>query len=383
MITIAVFTGGGETQALNATLHGVISHAHRSGVRVLGGFKGWQSLLTGNLIDTKNLPLDGIENIGGTFLRTSRTNPFKTEKGVEKIKATMEKYGIDALIAIGGDDTLGAANRLYNEYNIPIVAIPKTIDNDLSATHFTPGFPSAAENLIEYIRHIKRDCAIPRERMFLVESHGGNAGWLPSAAVLGGADCIVIPERKTSLSKLLRKIEEIHKKQSHGIIVISKEAQFDENIGENEIQNDGFNVQRRQHNAISLQTQIKEKLHINAPIITLGNLVRTGKPNAIDKSMAIALGKHAVELILQKRFGLMSSIKSGATGVTQIPLELAVGKYKEMTEKEFDFEQFLPTEEFISYLQPLVKVAENDGWYFQLLSDIEQNVPLQEGRILI
>src|SRR3989338_694497 len=162
-MTILTFTGGGIAPALNPTLYGIVTEAKKRGIRVLGGIRGWASLLEGGqIVDLTDIDPAPLSNQGGTLLRSSRTNPFKREGNREQIEKTLRAQGIDAIIAIGGDDTLGAAHRVHKEWNFPIVGIPKTVDNDLDGTYWTPGFPSAAQFTAQQTYDIKTHGAYAR-----------------------------------------------------------------------------------------------------------------------------------------------------------------------------------------------------------------------------
>ena len=169
--TILVFNGGGLAPALNPTLYGVITKAKKQGFKILGGMYGWASLLdNGRIVDLTKLNIEPIKNIGGTFLRSSRTNPFNVKDGVTQLKDKIKEHKIDYLVAIGGNDTMGAAERLFREENLPIIGIPKTIDNDLPETYFTPGFPSAAFYFSSYVKEIREDAAYALSRIYIIEA---------------------------------------------------------------------------------------------------------------------------------------------------------------------------------------------------------------------
>lgn len=374
MKTILVLTGGGETQVLNATLYGVIFEAKKRGIRVLGSIGGWAGVLNDKIIDLSSIPLAGIPSIGGTLLRTSRTNPFSTSKGIDKLHATFQKHSIDGLVTIGGDDTSGAACRLWKDYGVPLAAAPKTADNDLSATYFTPGFPTAAYNLIHLVNNLKRDCAIPRNRIFLVESQGGNAGWLPAAAILGHADAITIPECKVTLAAFLKQIKKLHKQGEGAVIVVSKESVFDKELGAVEEQQDSFGVQRKQHVVIDLQQLIKKKLKISAQPVIPSSTIRSGAPLSLERDLGKALGQHTVKLLSQGTYGRMAVISYKKDlkrfYIDDVPLSNAVGAYRHFTKDWYDAKRLLPTEAYIAYLKTIFRdQLLDDAWYYQLLQE--------------
>jgi len=263
--SIIVFTGGGLAPALNATLYGVISRAKAEKMKVLGGMNGWASMIgKSKIVDLTRININPIKYRGGTFLRSSRTNPLADKNGIKKVKATLKKYNIDYIVAIGGDDTLGAADNLFKKENISIVGIPKTIDNDLAGTYFTPGFPSAASKLIEIVKNLKRDASYALNRIFVVESLGHKAGWLASSSYYGGADVMIPPEKKNSLDKTLKIIKECYEKnKKSAVVVIGKEAKFDKKIaGLEDYQKDPQYKQERQlFISLALYQFIRETLY--------------------------------------------------------------------------------------------------------------------------
>jgi len=242
---IAVMTGGGDCPGLNAIIQAIVTRATKYGHEVLGVMGGYEGLLNGDIKPLSLKDVEGILSIGGTIVGTSRTNPFKTKDGLQKVLDIVKKFGIDALIAIGGDDTLGAAYELTKR-GVPIVGVPKTIDNDLFATDYSIGFQTAVDTAVEAIERL-HTTAKSHQRVMVVEIMGRYAGWLTlMAGLAGGAHIILIPEQP-----------------------------FD----------------------------------INSVCEVLGHIQRGGSPNSFDRILGVRLGLFAVDLVEQKKFGYAACLK--------------------------------------------------------------------------
>lgn len=381
--TILVFTGGGLAPALNATLYGAITQAKKEGFRVLGGLYGWACLLNnGRIIDLTDFNLKAIKDVGGTFLRSSRTNPFKMENGIEQIKGKIKEYRINCVIAIGGDDTIAAADKLFSQENIPIVGIPKTIDNDLPETYWTPGFPSAAHYYSSYVKEIRQDAAYALSRIYIIEAMGQDAGWLAASGVYGGADIIIPPEREINLNQMLGLLKEKYEKNGYfAVVALSEQAKFDQPIaGITQDQTDSFGVKRSSFISVSLRDLIKEKLGINTKALIPGNYLESGRPIEVDRDLAVKLGRHAVDLIKKDQIGRLARLerKGEKIVIGDIALKevFAKEKGKRLTEEYFDWEKLQPTRAYFDYMKPILGeyVPAKDDEYNQLLDRIKKYV---------
>ncbi|MDP3244485.1 MAG: 6-phosphofructokinase [bacterium] len=360
---IFILTGGGLAPALNPTLYGVISEARQNGFSALGGLFGWASLLdNGHFLDLKNFDIEVIKNGGGTFLRSSRTNPLLIPDGLEQIKGKIKELKIDAIVAVGGDDTLNTA-RILNKEGLPVVGIPKTIDNDLSGTYFTPGFPSAAARLAGFCQEIKNDAAYALSRIFVIEALGMKAGWLTCSAIYGGADVILPPEAKVNLPYVLQKINQRYEKNGNfGVIVISQEAHFEEplEVRAEQQTHDQYGHKRQSFICLALKEHIRSELGIETKALYPGNLLETGQPITLDKNLAIELGKKAIQLVKENAFGLMPCIKrennSQKLFIDTVPLDEAAGdgKYRALPQEYFDNQELLPNQNFLDYMEPIL-----------------------------
>ncbi len=379
---ILIFNGGGLAPALNPTLYGAITEAKKQGFNILGGMYGWACLLDdGKIIDLNNIDIEPIKNIGGTFLRSSRTNPFKVTDGLDQLKSKIKAYKIDYILAIGGDDTLGAARKLFEEEKIPIVGIPKTIDNDLSETYFTSGFPTAAYYLSNYVSEIKKDAAYALSRIYVIESLGMNAGWLAASSIYGQADVIIPPEKTVSLKKVLDSLSKKYKENKNfAVVVVAQEAKFDQSINgiaQNQ-KDDQFNIKRHHFICLALKNKIQDTLSIETKPLYPGNYLESGNPIEIDQKYAIALGKKAIDLIKKEKFGHMACLKRpdwsrNELEIDSVELSKVVGKknYKALPDDYFDYENFKPTTKFLEYMEPILgQLEEKKDNYIKLIKSI-------------
>jgi len=217
---IGILTGGGDCPGLNAVIRAVTRKGIQEGDNILGVLHGWKGMLTGQHEELTQRAVSGLIHRGGTILHTSRTNPFKEDEGGERVAATFKRLGLDALIAIGGEDTLGVANRLFTEFELPVVGVPKTIDNDLSGTDVTFGFDTAVTIATEAIDRL-HTTAESHDRVMVVEVMGRHAGWIAvHSGMAGGADVILIPEKPFDLDEVSEAISARHARgKSFSIIV--------------------------------------------------------------------------------------------------------------------------------------------------------------------
>lgn len=356
---ILVFTGGGLSPSLNPTLYGVINEAKKRKAKICGGFFGWHCLTNeGEVINLNNFKEEKIKDSGGTFLRSSRTNPYKFKDGFLELKKNIKEKSIDCIVAIGGNDTLGAAYKIFKEREIPIVGVPKTIDNDLSVTYFTPGFISAAHKLINFTREIKNDAAQALSRIFIVESLGEKAGWLAAAGYLGGADLVIPPEKYIDVDRVVKLVKLKYKKNNNfAVIVMAKEAQLGNKIkGLIDDQKDDYGVARHELTCWGLKKEIKKRLGFDTKILMPGNWLQSGQAVPLEKKLSIALGRRAVKLLAEDKVGWSSIIKKRGYKLTvgEAPLK-EIHKKRLLDEKMFDFKKLVPTKVYLNYLKPILK----------------------------
>ena len=325
---IGVLTGGGDCPGLNAVIRAIV----RKGVDVHGdaivGFRdGWKGPLEGI---AQELTIDntrGILHRGGTIIGTSRTNPFKTEDGVERIKQNLEAHRIDCLIPIGGEDTLGVAAKLFSE-GIPVVGVPKTIDNDLSGTDFTFGFDTAVNIATEAIDRL-HTTAESHHRVMVVEVMGRHAGWIAMySGIAGGADIILIPEKPFDVEQVASHLKKRHSRgRTFSIAVVAEGAM--PVAGQMEVQTDevdAFGHPRLGGIGNALAHELEQRTGFETRATILGHVQRGGTPTAFDRVLATRFGVAAVDAAHEGTFGKMVALR--ATEIILVPLEEAVGEPK-------------------------------------------------------
>jgi phosphofructokinase-like protein len=324
---IGVLTGGGDCPGLNAVIRAVV----RKGVKVYGnefvGFRdGWRGPLEQATMPLGVNEVRGILPRGGTILGSSRTNPFKVDGGVDRIKENLNALGVDALIAIGGEDTLGAAKRLGDE-GLPVIGVPKTIDNDLGATDYTFGFDTAVNIATEAIDRL-HTTAESHHRTVVVEVMGRHAGWIAlHSGLAGGANVILVPERRFDLSQVTAYIEERFRSQYSPIVVIAEGAMPTEGdlITQGE-KLDAFGHVRLGGIGQWLAEQIEQRTGKEARAVVLGHVQRGGTPTAYDRVLATRFGLHAIDAAHDKDWGKMVALRG--TDIIRVPLSEATAEIK-------------------------------------------------------
>lgn len=333
MKRLGILTGGGDCPGLNPVIRAVVRKAHLEGYEVLGIKNGWKGIIEGDAAPLDPRSVSGILPKGGTILGTSRTNPYKKEGDVQKVKDNFKKFGLDALIAVGGEDTLGVANKLVKE-GVKVVGVPKTIDNDLSETDFTFGFDTAVNIAMECIDRL-HTTAESHNRIMVAEVMGRHAGWIAVyAGIAGGADVILIPEIPINCDEICGIIKKRHKQgKNFSIIVVAEGAKFDEN--EEILQTeklDEFGHVRLGGVGQILGDIIEKKTGFETRVTVLGHIQRGGSPTAFDRVLGSRFGVKAVELIKEGKFGCMVSLKGNK--IVEVPIEKAVGTLKTV-DKDF------------------------------------------------
>ena len=327
MARIGILTGGGDCPGLNPVIRAVVRKALLAGYEVVGIKNGWKGLVVN---DTMPLNIDTVSGIlpkGGTILGTSRTNPYKKEGDLEKVKDNFKKIGLDALIAVGGEDTLGVAAKLVKE-GLPVVGVPKTIDNDLSATDYTFGFDTALNVAMECIDRL-HTTAESHHRILVAEVMGRHAGWIAlEAGIAGGADVILLPELPIDLDEVCAVIKKRHDRgKTFSIVVVSEGAQFkggDMVLQEKKL--DAFSHVRLGGIGEELASRIEERTGYETRVSVLGHIQRGGSPTAFDRVLGTRFGVKAVELVIAKKFGKMVAL--AGTKIIDVPLEDAVKALK-------------------------------------------------------
>lgn len=331
MEKIGILTGGGDCPGINPAIRGIVKTALKSNYEVIGILDGWKGLIDK---EYAKLDLASVENIvskGGTILGTSRTNPYKIDGAVEKCKKNFKDLALSALIAIGGEDTLGVANKLYKE-GLNIVGVPKTIDNDLSATDYTFGFDTAINIATEALDRL-RTTAESHHRILVVEIMGRHAGWIALyAGIAGGADVILIPEIPFDMNEVADILKNSRKKgKKYGIVAVAEGASFkDKSLVIQEEKIDSFGHVRLGGMGQLLAKKIEDATGFETRSVILGHLQRGGSPTAADRVLGTRFGVGAFKLAANKKYGRMVSLSGN--DIVDVPLEKATGTIKTVGE---------------------------------------------------
>jgi 6-phosphofructokinase 1 len=336
---VAVLSGGGDAPGINAVIRAVV----RKGIskydyEMIGIKDGWRGLIEGSFIPLNRKTTSGILPRGGSILGTSRTNPFKRKGGAKKVLDTITKEEIDAVVVIGGDDTLGVAKRM-NELGLKCVGVPKTIDNDLGLTDYTFGFNTAVHIACEAIDRL-HTTAEAHHRVMILEVMGRYTGWIAlEAGIAGGADIILIPEKPFDINEQCQHILNRKKMgKAFSLVVISEGAKP---IGSERIVYgaglDEFGHPRLGGIGYYIGREIEKCTGIETRVVVLGHLQRGGSPTAYDRILATRYGIAAIDLVYEKDFGKMVALKGNK--IISVLLKDVIGKRKTVDLKLYDVAQ--------------------------------------------
>jgi 6-phosphofructokinase 1 len=325
---VGVLTGGGDCPGLNAVIRAVVRKGERHHQDTFVGFRdGWKGV-----VQNITMPLDvercrGILPRGGTILGSSRTNPYKIEDGPAKAKQTIAELGVDALVAIGGEDTLGVANKLHQE-GVNVVGVPKTIDNDLSGTEVTFGFDTAVQIAVDAIDRL-HTTAESHDRVLVCEVMGRHAGWIAAhAGIAGGAAVILVPEREIDIDAVAESLIQRHQTGRYASIVVvaegaqPKEGSFVLTSGEL----DAFGHVQLGGIGEVLAKEIKQRTGFDTRVTVLGHVQRGGTPTAFDRVLATRFGIAAIDAVHDGAYGSMVALRAGA--IVCVPIAEAVAQLK-------------------------------------------------------
>lgn len=332
---VGVLTGGGDCPGLNAVIRAVV----RKGVKEHGfefvGFRdGWRGPLEGVTMPLGIEQCRGILPRGGTILGSSRTNPFAVEGGVERIRENLASAGVDALVAIGGEDTLGVATRLA-DLGVSVIGVPKTIDNDLSGTDFTFGFDTAVNIATEAIDRL-HTTAESHHRVLVVEVMGRHAGWIAlHAGIAGGASAVLIPEVPFDIEAVCAHVETRFRSEYAPIIVVSEGAVPADGSGMTLVsgEKDAFGHVRLGGIGDRLAHEIEQRTGKEARAVVLGHIQRGGTPTAFDRWLATRFGLQAIDAVAEGEYGVMVALRG--TDIVRVPLIEGTGQLKVVSPREY------------------------------------------------
>jgi 6-phosphofructokinase 1 len=329
---VGILTGGGDCPGLNAVIRAAVHRCADRGDEVVAVREGWRGLIEGKFHSLGLREVSGILPRGGTIVGTSRTNPYTVEDGVEKALRNFGRQGLDALIAIGGEDTLGVAARLFKEHDFPVVGVPKTIDNDLSATDYTFGFDTAVTVATEAIDRL-HTTAESHNRVMVVEVMGRHTGWIAvMSGIAGGADVILIPEQPMTVEAACALIEKRHRGgKDFSIVVVSEGYELSYESGERQLvaqeaATDQFGHIRLGGVGDALARAIEERTGFESRVTVLGHVQRGGTPTPRDRVLATRFGLKAADLVAEGRFGRMAALHGDT--IVDVSLEEATAQLK-------------------------------------------------------
>jgi 6-phosphofructokinase 1 len=330
-VRIGVLTGGGDCPGLNAVIRAVVRRGiDDHGLEILGFMDGWRGPIERAHEELTVESTRGILPRGGTILGSSRTNPFKRDDGPEEIRSTLEALGVDGLIAIGGEDTLGAAARLHGEHGLPIIGVPKTIDND---------FDTAVQIATEAIDRL-HTTAESHNRVMIVEVMGRHAGWIAlHSGLAGGADVILIPERPFDIEEVCRLIERRTSRGRYFSIVVVAEGAVPEE-GTMELAGGGedeFGHARLGGIGQRLEREIEERTGVESRATVLGHIQRGGTPTAFDRVLATRLGLAAADAASEANWGVMPALRG--MRIELVPLSEAVADLRTVPVEDYEAAQ--------------------------------------------
>jgi ATP-dependent phosphofructokinase / diphosphate-dependent phosphofructokinase len=328
---LGILTGGGDCPGLNAVIRAVARRSIDRGYEIVGIRAGWRGLVEALFVSLGPREISGLLPRGGTIIGTSRTNPYRTEGAVERVLENFQKQELDALVAIGGEDTLGVAASLHAEHELPVVGVPKTIDNDLSATDYTFGFDTAVSIATEAIDRL-HTTAESHNRVMVLEVMGRHTGWIAvMSGIAGGADMILIPEHPVTVERACNDIRRRHDRgKDFSIVVVSEGYELAFESGERRTvaheEKDEFGHIRFGGVGEVLAREIEERTGYETRVTVLGHVQRGGTPTPRDRVLATRYGLKAADLVHEGKFGRMAALHGDS--IVDVSLKEATAELK-------------------------------------------------------
>jgi len=324
---IGILTGGGDCPGLNPAIRGAVYRALSEGIECVGILDGWKGMIEAKSVPLTLQDVEYIVNKGGTIVGTSRTNPYKKENGPEKCVETLKKLELDAVIAMGGEDTLGVATKLYKEKNFPVVGVPKTMDNDLSATDYTFGFDTAVTVAVEAAERLL-DTGRSHRRIMVLEVMGRHAGWVALfTGLASAADWILIPEEEVDINKMCEHLKKVYERKKTALVIVSEGVVLPGlKTEKEELDEFGHMILKKRGIGEQVADVIEKNTGIETRVAVIGHIQRGGAPTLFDRMLGLRVGVKAVELVLEGKFGYMVALKGNE--VVPVLLEEATVQLK-------------------------------------------------------
>jgi len=333
---IGILTGGGDCPGLNPAIRGVVYRALSEGIECVGILDGWKGMLEAKSVPLTLQDVEYIINKGGTIIGTSRTNPYKKENGTEKCVETLKKLQLDAVIAMGGEDTLGVATKLYKEKNFPVVGVPKTMDNDLGVTDYTFGFDTAVTVAVDAAERLL-DTGRSHRRIMVLEVMGRHAGWVALfTGIASAADWILIPEEEVNIEKMCEHLKKVYERKKTALVIVSEGVILPGlKTEKEELDEFGHMILKKRGIGEQVADIIEKNTGIETRVAVIGHIQRGGAPTLFDRILGLRVGVKAVELVLEGKFGYMVALKGNE--VVPVPLEEATGQLKTVSSQWIQF----------------------------------------------
>lgn len=337
---IGILTGGGDCPGLNPAIRGAFLRAIDFKDEVIGILDGWKGLLDKETITLSFKDIDGITSLGGTILGTSRVNPVKhREDGLKICSENFKELNLDALIAMGGEDTLGVAAKLFSQFNLPVVGVPKTMDNDLSCTDYTFGFDTSVTSAIDSLDRL-RDTGRSHRRIMVLEVMGRHAGWVALfTAIGGGADWVLIPEVGVDLDRMCEHLITVKERKGYAMVVVSEGIKLGKISEKEEFDEFGHMILQKRAIGKVIADEIEKRTKIETRLATIGHIQRGGSPTLFDRILGLRVGIAAVNLIHQGKFGRMAALVGNK--IEDVLLSEAAGKLKLVDKEWYDLAKTL------------------------------------------
>ncbi|HNQ35040.1 MAG TPA: ATP-dependent 6-phosphofructokinase [bacterium] len=324
---IGILTGGGDCPGLNPAIRGCVYRALDFGYECVGFLDGWKGPYNAVTIPLGLKEVEPLVDRGGTILGTSRFNPFKKEGAPEQVEANLKKLGIDALVAMGGEDTLGVANKLHQR-GVKVVGVPKTMDNDLSATDYTFGFDTSVTRALDACRALL-DTGTSHRRIMVLEVMGRHAGWVALYTALGaGADWALLPEFKPDYAAMAAHLKQVFARKKVALVVVSEGTEFSEDGEEPLGEKDAFGhiILKKRNLGEKIADYIEKETGVETRSAVIGHMQRGGPPTLFDRILGLRVGVKAAELVSEGKFGMMAALRGQE--VIGVPLAEALANLK-------------------------------------------------------